>query len=177
MQKKRALALTVLALLLLLFTGSCGIALFTDQLAGPTDTPVGPTDLPTVDANDAIRAEQAIRNIVIPNLTTKANATNTYIGQLCLSLGYAQLWYVRYDLVEWQSKSVSPGQYQVHVRFKLSEACQSSSSVCSEQKQLALSSGALNAFGACVSPAEFLVLLDEPMTVVPKNACAEAIYY
>jgi hypothetical protein len=127
-------------------------------------------------STDAIRAEQVVRDAVVPNVQAISNAANGSIAQYVGMFGLAQFWYVRYELMDWQVERTGSKQYRVQVTVNYLDDCRPEDvPACTMQRQIGLSENFR--IDGCDSPAEFQVLLDEPVTIVPKNTCAENIYY
>jgi hypothetical protein len=128
---------------------------------------------------DIIRAEQAVRDAVVPNVHGINSDANDLIDELFASIGLGNVVVARHELSDWQTELEDSDVYRVTVTVQYHEECQPKNvTTCAEQldavKQFYPGSLALN---GCHEPAQFQVFLKPPLTVVPKNACAESIYY
>jgi len=128
---------------------------------------------------DEIRSKQAVRDVVEPNIRMIANGANAYIDQFFPTIGLAPLWHVQYELVDWQIQSLGANEYRVVVTVKYSDECHSTDPPgCAEQRATwAPEMSKFFQIDGCTVPAEFQILQDNPITVVPLNPCAENIYY
>jgi hypothetical protein len=135
---------------------------------------------PAIESGEALRAEQAVRDVVIPNIRSLSRSVNEHIDHTIQGwvpyLPNHASWRVEYQLTDWQTQEVRDGEYLVSASVVVSGTCLLDNSPCSEQRQVVEDFVPVYIKG-CGKPAVFRVLMGSPVTIIPENACAEAIYY
>jgi len=135
---------------------------------------------PARESGEALRAEQAVRDVVIPNIRSLSRSVNEHIDHTIQGwvpyLPNHASWRVEYQLTDWQTQEVHAGEYLVSASVVVSGTCLLDNSPCSEQRQVVEEFVPVYIEG-CGEPAVFRVLMGSPVTIIPENACAEAIYY
>jgi hypothetical protein len=152
----------------------------TAEAVGAQQTATAVSALPTGEAQDPLRAEQAVRDSVEPILARYVEEANKQVAESFGGYGLSQALFFSTETSDWQAEKEAQGRYRVRVTVSFGMACQASGSLDCDALAAMLSFMGINPLEqftpvGCDAPAEFRVTLGEPASVVPANTCAENI--